>query len=194
MWKLFPLLFIWLWRRFNNRQGAYKMFIVSAKSLHAVFTKHNLFGGSQVPLRWRHDVISWDAEQEGHYFLFTSVKEKEKNKIKSGSNETLIQQGCRLSYRVFGLTEQLRGSWKLEGQMLIHGGRDEAAPGKWLVAAAVQQSHAVPFIGSLDICTTTAHILLEFCGWECIDKCPTERAWTRTWIQISWGAFLKIYF
>lgn len=74
--------------------------------------------------------------------------------------------------------------------MLIHGGRDEAAPGKWLVAAAVQQSHAVPFMGSLDICTTTAHILSEFCGLECIDRCPTEPAWT----QISCGAFLKTYF
>lgn len=29
----------------NNEQGGYKMFIVSAKPLHAVFTQHNLFHG-----------------------------------------------------------------------------------------------------------------------------------------------------
>lgn len=63
-----------------------------------------LFDGSQVPLQWRHDVIGKDAEQEGLYFLFTSVKEKKKKKKKkSGSNETLIQKGPRVCSRVFGL-------------------------------------------------------------------------------------------
>lgn len=55
------------------------MFIVSAKSLQNFFY---LFDDSQVPLQWRHDVISKDAEQEGLYFLFTSVKEKKKKKKK----------------------------------------------------------------------------------------------------------------
>lgn len=57
----------------NNQHGAYKMFIVSAKSLHDFF---NLFDGSQVPLQWQHDVIGKDAEQKGHYFLLMSVKKK----------------------------------------------------------------------------------------------------------------------
>lgn len=51
------------------------MFIVSANSLQIFFY---LFDGSQVPLQWRHDVIGKDAEQEGLYFLFTSVKEEKK--------------------------------------------------------------------------------------------------------------------
>lgn len=72
-WNLFSLPFIWRSKRFNNQQGAYKMFIVPAKSLQFFFY---LFDGSQVPL---HDVIGKDAEQEGLYFLFTSVKEKKKS-------------------------------------------------------------------------------------------------------------------
>lgn len=63
-----------------------------------------LFDGSQVPLQGRRDVIGKEAEQEGFYFLFTSVKEKkQKKKKESGSNETLIQKGPRVCSRMFGL-------------------------------------------------------------------------------------------
>lgn len=33
----------------NNQQEGYKMFIVSAKPLHAVFTQYNLCHGPQLP-------------------------------------------------------------------------------------------------------------------------------------------------
>lgn len=70
------------------------MFIVSATSLQVFFFFY-LFDGSQVPMQWRHDVIGKDAEQEGLYFLFTSVKREEEEE-KSGSNETLVQKGPRV--------------------------------------------------------------------------------------------------